>query len=102
MAKDIIKTGMTKAQTKEAVVKAMEIYSQKFEKASPTFHWIKEDVGQFAFSAKGMNMTGTIEVEDGQLSVEMNVPFLLKPMKGWALEIIQKEVQKWAEKIKSM
>ena len=51
--------------------------------------------------AQGVQVDGKIDLEPGQIVMDLDVPFLLKPFKKQAIEIVEGQIQKWIQKAKS-
>ncbi|MGD8858525.1 MAG: polyhydroxyalkanoic acid system family protein [Myxococcales bacterium] len=78
--------------------KAAESYTERFGKYSPTVRWETDDRAKVGFSAKGVTIDGTLQLEPGAIVVEVKVPLLLKPFAGKAVDVIEKQVQHWVQK----
>jgi len=87
--------------SKKATNKAIEAYQERFAKYEPKLTWNTDTKAALAFTVKGMSVTGDIELKPGAIDVDIDVPFLLKPFKSAALEVIEKEIQKWVAKAKA-
>lgn len=99
--KKTIPTNLDKARSKIAIEKAMQAYKARFAEYSPRYEWTSDDAGEFGFDAKGIKLSGTIRIEDQQVDVEMEVPFLFKIFQGRAMKIIEDQVELWVEKVKN-
>ena len=62
--------------------------------SDPTYRW-KDDTLEFAFRAFGAELTGTLEVTDTELVLDVNVPFQFKLFEGK----IRSEAQAWCDQI---
>lgn len=98
--KQTIQTGLDIPNSKKAIDKAMEAYSARFAEYQPRFAWKGETLGEFGFSAKGLQLQGSMNVREGAIDVDMDVPFLLRVFQGKAMEVIQEQVSFWVEKVK--
>ncbi len=75
--------------------KAWASYAERFEKYSPTIDWATERLANIGFSAGGFSLGGSIELLDGAIELTMDVPFIMRPFKKRAIEIIEREMKKW-------
>ncbi len=96
-----VQHGLGKAKAKEVAQKAFASYSERFQNYQPKANWVRDDKAEISFSVKGMSLTGSLEVDDENIGMELDVPFLLRPFKGKALGVIEEEIQKWVAKAKS-
>lgn len=90
--------GLTPELAKKAVGKAMEAYSARFSDFNPQFDWTSETKGRVGFRAKGVSVSGDIEIAGPTILVDLEVPFLLRVFRGKAIEVIDREVKVWVEK----
>lgn len=86
---------------RKVVQAAFSNYSDRFADFSPKTTWKSDDEAQVAFSAKGMTLNGSVSVRPSTIDIELDVPFLLRPFQGKAIEIIEREIGKWIDKAKS-
>lgn len=77
---------------------AFQAYEKRFSDYSPTTSWKNDDQADISFSAKGLTLTGSVAVTDASIDLEMNVPFLLKPLQGKAVGVIEREIKDWIAK----
>jgi hypothetical protein len=86
---------------KEAAVRAFEAYQQRFANYKPTMQWDNDKKARIGFSVKGVKLEGSIEIVPRAIELDLDVPFLFRPFKGKALEVIEKEVRNWLTKAKN-
>lgn len=86
---------------KKATVAAMDSYSTKYGVYSPKTTWTGDWTATVAFHVKGISLDGKIEVRDKEIALSMDVPFLLRPFKARALEIIEREIGAWMNRAKA-
>jgi hypothetical protein len=91
--------GQEKAQL--VAKKAFDAYKERFAKYNPTATWADDSHAKISFSAKGMTLSGDVEVNPSDITLDLDVPFLLRPFKGKAVAIIEEEIQKWIGKAKA-
>ena len=56
---------------------------------------------ELAFTVKGKTLDGSLTVEPRKVVVQMDVPLLFRVFQGKAIDIIEREVQKWIDRAKS-
>jgi hypothetical protein len=83
---------------RKAVKGAVESYSEKLSQYSPTVAWQGEDRVDVGFKAKGLSLSGTLKLVPNAVLVDMDVPFLLRPFKKTALDVIETQVKEWVRK----
>ena len=81
--------------------KAFDTYKEKFAKYNPSSNWVSDSKCEIGFTAKGINIEGALEVFDNRIDMDLEVPFLLRPFKGKALDLIEKEIKEWIGKAKA-
>lgn len=81
--------------------KAWQSYSERFAKYSPTINWATERLANIGFTAKGITLNGSLELEEGAIVMNLEVPFLMRPFKKKAIEVIEREIRKWIDKAKA-
>jgi len=86
---------------KEAAVRAFEAYQRRFTNYHPTLKWEDDRKARIGFSVKGMKLEGSIDILPGAIELDLDVPFLFRPFKGKAIEVIEREVRNWLTKAKN-
>ncbi len=99
--KHVVQHDLGEARAKQAADAALGSYAQKFAKYSPKVTWVSNNKAQIAFSVKGMALSGELEVLDRSIELDLEVPFLLRPFKGQALQVIESEIREWIDKAKA-
>lgn len=85
---------------RKATEKALESYQERFPDYAPKAVWTTPTHVDVTFSAKGVKLKGTIDLEPRQILMDLEVPFLLRPFKSQALDLIESQIRKWSEKAK--
>lgn len=85
----------------KATKKALESYQERFAEYNPTADWTAENAADIAFSVKRVSLGGHVEVNADNISLELEVPFMLRPFKAKAISVIEKEIQGWIERAKN-
>ncbi len=78
--------------------KAWESYSARFSDYHPTIEWITEQKAKVGFKAKGIKLLGELELLEERIEMDLEVPFLLRPFRKKALEVIEREIRNWVAK----
>jgi len=86
---------------KEAAVRAFEAYQKRFANYRPTMSWENDRKAHIGFSVKGMKLEGAIDILPRAIEIDLDVPFLFRPFKGKAIEVIEREVRNWLVKAKN-
>lgn len=86
------------ATAKKVTDRAFEEYSKRLPEYHPTLSWANDRKADISFSAMGKKLTGAMHVSEGTITMELDVPFLLRPFQGKAVEIIDREVKVWIDK----
>ncbi len=86
---------------KRVTEKAFESYSKRFSDYSPSMDWQTDRKAKIGFKAKGVSLDGSIELHDGAIEMGLDVPFIFKPFKKRAIQIIEDEIEKWIAKAKA-
>jgi len=96
--KHVVSHDLGHARAKQVAQAAFDSYTAKFSQYKPKAVWRDERHADIGFNVKGMALSGTMEVNDTSISMDLEVPFLLRPFKGVALGVIEKEIQEWIQK----
>ena len=81
--------------------KAWEAYSTRFRQYDPKIDWVSEKKAKISFKAKGIHLSGELELQPRAIDMDLDVPFLLRPFKKTAMNVIDEEVRKWIAKAKA-
>jgi len=86
---------------KKATIRAFDAYSKKYVEYKPKTTWTSDYKANISFTVKGMGLSGTIDVREKEIALDLDVPFLLRPFKGTALDVIEREIKVWVLKAKN-
>lgn len=100
-ASHVIRHDLDVATAKRATEKAFAGYKERFANYNPTASWVSDNRAEIGFSAKGVKLSGAIQIEPGEIHLELDVPFIFRPLRGKALDIIEEQIQMWVDKAKS-
>ena len=99
--KHVVSHDLGQERAKKVAESALSSYSEKFAKYSPEVRWKTENQAHIAFKIKGMTLSGSLEVLDKTIEMDLDVPFMLRPFKSQALSVIEGEIQDWIRKAKT-
>jgi len=88
-------------RAKKVTESALNTYAEKFAKYNPKTTWPTPNTAKISFNVKGMNLSGSVEVKDKAIDLELDVPFLLRPFQGQAISVIETEIKAWLAKEKA-
>lgn len=87
-----------RAKAKRVAEAAWGSYSTRFASYNPTCNWQNEYSASIGFKVKGIALKGAIDVGEKEIGLDLDVPFLLRPFKGQALQVIEEEIRRWIGK----
>jgi len=99
--KHVVSHDLGQERAKKVAESALSSYSEKFAKYSPEVRWKTESQAHIAFKIKGLTLSGSLEVLDKTIEMDLDVPFMLRPFKSQALSVIEGEIQDWIRKAKT-
>jgi len=99
--KHVVPHGLGLEKAKKVADAAFEAYKARFPQYKPTAKWVNDKRAEISFSVKGMELEGALEVDDKDIAMDLDVPFLLKPFKGKAIGVIEEEIKTWIQKAKA-
>jgi Putative polyhydroxyalkanoic acid system protein (PHA_gran_rgn) len=88
-------------RAKQAAEAAIAAYGQKFAKYRPQTQWVSDSRANIAFNVKGMSLSGSLEVHEKTIDLDLEVPFLLRPFKNQAISVIEGEIRHWIDKARA-
>lgn len=89
------------AKARQVADAAITSYQQKFASYHPEATWVSERRAEIRFAVKGMTLTGVLEVTDASIDMDLEVPFFLRPFRGTAMAVIEKEINDWIGRAKA-
>jgi hypothetical protein len=85
---------------KLAARKAAEAYGERFAEYDYRATWVSDSRVELGFTVVGRRLEGSLTVLPNRLQLELDVPLLMRPFRGKAIEIIEKEARMWLDKAK--
>lgn len=96
-----IKHDLAPDLAKLAATKAVDAYRERFSQFQFAERWVDDVTMAFGFSVTGKKLEGTLAVRPTCYELELEVPFIFRVFRGKAIEIIEREVQKWVGKARA-
>lgn len=96
-----IRHGLTLDQAKRVAHAALDDYMARYESRGLTATWASDTRAQVHVAVKGVHVEATVDVQPDALRVDAQVPLVLRAFKGAAIAAIERETQKWIDKVKS-
>ncbi len=87
-------------RAKQVAQAAIDSYSRKFPEYAPEAKWMSDTSAVISFKVKGISLKGGLSVTSSTIDLDLDVPFLMRPFQGKAVEVIDKEMRKWIAKAK--
>ncbi len=92
---------LSPALAKQAAEKALEAYTERFPEYNPTSTWVSDSRAEIQFKAKGIKVEGALELASNSIDMELDVPFIFRPLRKKALALVEEQVQKWIKAAES-
>lgn len=89
---------MSPQEARNMTEKAWASYRDKYKQYNPNFLWKSPGVAAISFKANGVEIKGILALESEKISMDMEVPFLLRSFMPQALKAIEEEIEKWIPK----
>jgi hypothetical protein len=84
---------------RKAVRKALETYKSQFPEYKPDGSWKDDDNVRLWFQPPGGRIEGWVRVSAKDVQLDLDrVPFLFRPFKKKAIQVIEGEVKEWIER----
>jgi hypothetical protein len=99
--KHTIEHDLDMATAKKVTDRAFAEYGSRYPGYEPTLRWTNDRHADISMSAKGVKLGGEMVIAEKSISVELDVPFLLRPFQKKAIEVIEREVKVWIEKARN-
>lgn len=85
---------------KLAAERAAEAYGKRFAEYDYRAKWVSNNRVELGFTVVGKRLEGAMTVKPDRLELELDVPLMLRPFRGKAIQIIEKEAREWMAKAK--
>jgi hypothetical protein len=81
--------------------KAVDAYGEKFAGYDFRSRWIDDTHVELSFAVAGKRLDGSILVRSDALALNLDVPFIFRLFQNKAIDIIEREANKWIAKAKA-
>jgi hypothetical protein len=88
-------------RAKQVAQKALEHYKSKYPKYAPGGEWTTPYSANVRFAVAGAKFEGRLKIMDNRIEMELDVPFLFRPFRNKALQVVEADIRKWIAKAKS-
>jgi hypothetical protein len=92
--KHILKTNLDLFTSKQIADRALGHYQRRLAKYEPTVRWLDDQHAEVHFRAKGINVTGRVEIRPGEVAIDLDVPFVFRIFRGAAIRILDEELRR--------
>ncbi len=96
--KHAVKHSLDDATARRACEAAWQSYSTRFAEYKPQADWVTDKRCNIQFSVKGATLKGVLGIVPGAIELELDVPFLFRPFKKKAIDVIEREIKVWVNK----
>lgn len=86
---------------RKAADHALQSYRERFPHFEPQVTWTDDKTAQVALKAKGICLTGVFQILPDAVSIDMDVPLLLRPFRAKAMQVIERQICEWIAKAKA-
>jgi len=90
-----------RAVAKRATQAAIDSYTKRFSQYKPQATWTDDYKATVGMNVKGIHLDGKIEVRDNEIAMNLDVPFVLRPFRSRAIQIIEREITAWMARAKA-
>lgn len=77
--------------------KALESYQQRYPEYHPTGVWQTEDNATFSLHILGADVTGEVRVDASAVTLDLDVPLLLRPWQRGVARAVEEEIALWVQ-----
>jgi hypothetical protein len=99
--KHVIPHDLELGLSKKAAERAFAAYAAKLAEYDPKVTWTDAMHATISFKVKGISLTGAFTIRQGAIDMDLDVPFLLRPFQGRAVEVIDREVNEWIQRARN-
>jgi hypothetical protein len=99
--KHVIQHDLDMATAKKVTDRAFAEYRSRYPDYQPSLTWAGDRRADIGFNAKGVKLGGAMTISEGEIALDLDVPFLLRPFQKRAVEVIDREVRTWIGKAKA-
>lgn len=95
-----VKHELGRALAKRATEAALKQYASEYAEFEPRVTWHDDYAARVAFTVKGLSLSGAVGVDEHHISLDLQVPLMLRPFRSRAMAVIEREIGEWVGKAK--
>lgn len=97
-----VKHGMSDMDRVRTVIeKAYESYQQRLADYDPSLSWKNDREAIVSFTIMKKKLEALFQIDQEEVRVEGDVPFLFRPFEGKIKQVLGQEVERWIGKAKA-
>lgn len=97
-----VKHGMSDMDRVRTVIeKAYESYQQRLADYDPSLSWKNDREAVVSFTIMKKKLEALFQIDQEEVRVEGDVPFLFRPFEGKIKQVLGQEVERWIGKAKA-
>lgn len=93
----VFRHGLDPKLARRAAERAFASYCERYAKYEPRVLWDGRHA-RCSFRAKGVRVSANVELGREDVTVDVEVPWLLRPFRALALARIERELQLWCQR----
>jgi hypothetical protein len=86
------------ARVRTVIDKAYESYATRLSDFDPQLQWTSERTAIVSFTAMRKKIEANFTLDDQEIRVEGDIPFLFRPFQGRIEKVLGEEIEKWIAK----
>lgn len=99
--KHVIEHDLDPATAQKVTDRAFAEYRSRYPDYEPTLKWLDAKRADVSFNAKGVRLAGSMAIAERTITLDLDVPFLLRVFQKRAIEVIDREVRAWIARAKN-
>lgn len=92
--KHVLQHHLDLATSKQIADRALGRYEKQLAKYEPTVRWLDDRHAEVHFQAKGLQVSGSVELRPGAVEIDLDVPFFFRAFRGVAIRLLDEELRK--------
>jgi ABC-type uncharacterized transport system auxiliary subunit len=92
---------LSEKEAREVIDRAVKTYTKTFAAYSPEASWASDKELVVRFRAYGLTINARLMLTDSYISIDIELPAMLRSFEAQAVKIIDEEVQRWIKVAKS-
>lgn len=99
--KHTIHHGLARNVAKRATERALAAYAEELAAWNPVVSWPGAHEAKVVCAVMGRNLEARVDVGEADVTFDIDVPFMFRPFQKQAVEIVDREVQRWIAKARA-